>query len=184
MRKAVVVIIAIAFLGAAGTALAYGWGRGGGMGYGPCGQGAGGWGEGPCGPYYGRGAGLAAGPNLNPEQRQKLEALRANFFKETTPLRNEMMTKRLELRALWSQANPDQAQVLAKQKEINTLRGQLQETATKYRLEARSVLTPEQQAQFRNFPGGFGSFGPARGQRCGYGPGGGMGMGLDPGPRW
>jgi zinc resistance-associated protein len=184
MKKVVVVVISIAFLATAGVALAQGWGRGGGMGYGPCGQGAG-----PCGPGYGPGgagvgSGPAAGLNLSPEQTQKMDSMRASFFKETTPLRNEMTTKHLELRALWSQSNPDQAQILAKQKEINALRAQMQEKSTKFRLEARNILTPEQQAQFRDLPGGYGSFGPGQGMRCGYGPGRGMGMGLGPGPRW
>ena len=183
MRKLVVLMVAVTVLGVSGLAMAQGWG-GGGRVHCPCG---GDWGPawgpgyGPGGPGYGSGAGL----NLSPEQTQKLQALRENFFKETLPLRNELALKHLELRTLWSQPNPNQNQILAKQKEINALREQLQERATRHRLEVGNTLTPEQQAQaLRNFPGGFGSGGPGRGMRCGYGLGRRIGMGFVPGPCW
>ncbi len=51
------------------------------------------------------------------------------------------------MQTLWAQTNPDQEKILAKQKEINALMAQLQEKATKHRLEMRQVLTPEQQAR-------------------------------------
>ena len=105
------------------------------------------------------------------------------FDKDTLPLRNELMTKQLELRTLWSQTTPDQEKILAKQREINTLKGQLQEKATKHQLEMRSVLTPEQQAQW-----GAHGFGPGsgRGMRGEFGPRGGGGWGRNCGncPRW
>jgi len=79
--------------------------------------------------------------NLTPEQNQKFQALQESHFKETIPLRNEIMTKQLELRTLWAQTNPDQAKILAKQKELNALRAQLQEKGTQFRLEMRKGLT-------------------------------------------
>jgi len=165
----IVATLIITLLATSGLALAQGWGRGAGMGMGP-GMGMG---SGPCVPGYGPGA-AASALNLTPEQTQKMQALRESHFKETIPLRNEMMSKRLELRTLWSQANPDQEKILAKQKEINALRAQLQEKATKHRLEMRQVLTPEQQAKLGAFSGGFG---PGYGKRGGFGPGRGMGIG-------
>jgi len=143
MKKMIVAVLGIALLATSGLAMAQGWGRGAGMGYGPCMQGYG---------QTGPGAG-APGLNLTAEQNQKISALQENFFKETVPLRNELMAKQLELRSLWAQTNPDQEKILAKQKEINTLRAQLQEKGTKNRLEMRKVLTPEQQAQFGAFAG-------------------------------
>jgi len=144
-----------------------------------------GWGRGPGVPGYGPGA-WGPGLNLGAEQTQKMQALQESFFKETIPLRNELMAKKLELRTLWAQTNPDQEKILAKQKEINALTAQLQEKATKHRLEIRQILTPEQQAQMRNFAWGPGSCGMGYGPRGGFGPGRGMGMGtgFGPGPRW
>jgi len=172
MKKLFVAALAIAFLASAGIALAQGWGRGAGMGYGPCGQG---YGPGPGGPGY-----LASSLNLTPEQNQKIQAMNEAFFKETIPLRNDLMAKQFELRSLWAQTNPDQEKILAKQKEINALRTQLQEKATMHRLEMRKVLTPEQLAKFQ---GGFG-MGPGSGMGPGYGRGRGYGMGFGNCPRW
>ena len=178
MKKMIVGLMVVALLATAGLAMAQGWGRG--MGYGP-GPGAG----------YGPGSGMGYGPmgssgpalNLTAEQNQKIQAMREGFFKETLPLRNEMQIKQLELRTLWAQTNPDQEKILAKQKEINALRAQMQEKATKNRLEMRKVLTPEQQAQLGAYGPGFGpGSGPGMGMRGGFGPGRGMG---NPGcPRW
>ncbi len=178
MKKMIVGLMVVALLATAGMAMAQGWGRG--MGYGP----------GP-GAEYGPGSGMGYGPkgswgpalNLTAEQNQKIQAMRESFFKETLPLRNEMQIKQLELRTLWAQTNPDQEKILAKQKEINALRAQMQEKATKNRLEMRKVLTPEQQAQIGAFGPGFGpGAGPGMGMRGGFGPG--RGMGIAGCPRW
>lgn len=51
-----------------------------------------------------------------------MKALRGSFLKEKIPLRNEFMSKRLELRALWMRTNPGEEKILAKQEEMNALR--------------------------------------------------------------
>jgi Spy/CpxP family protein refolding chaperone len=174
MKKMIVAVLAVAVLATSGIAMAQGWGRGPGMGmgYGPCSSGYGPQGFGPGTPM--------AGLNLTPEQNQKMNAMREGFFKETIPLRNDLMAKQLEMRTLWSQTTPDQEKILAKQKEINALRAQMQEKATKHRLEMRQILTPDQQAKLQDFPGGLGMMGPGHGMR------GGRGSGMGPGgcPRW
>jgi zinc resistance-associated protein len=181
MRKMLIVVLVMGLVASGGLAMAQGWGRGPGMGYGPYGPGM--RGNAAGGPY-----GLGPGNTLTPEQVQKMQALQEKFFKETAPIRNDLVTKRLELRTLWSQANPDQEKILAKQKEINTLREQLQEKSTQKRLEALKVLTPEQREQMGAYYGGMG-FGPKFGHR-GFGPGTMMGYGYGHGygygacPRW
>jgi len=176
MKKMIVAVLAIALLATAGLTMAQGWGRG--PGYGP--------GPGASGPGYGPGGGWGAGLNLTAEQNQKMQALRESFLKETLPMRNEMQIKQLELRTLWSQTNPDEGKILAKQKEINALRAQLQEKGTKNRLEMRKILTPEQQAQLGAYGPGFGMGHGMRGGMMGggFGPGRGMGYGAGYCPRW
>jgi Spy/CpxP family protein refolding chaperone len=163
MKKMIVAVFVIALVATSGLAMAQGWGRGEGMGPGH-------------GPGFGPG-GWAAALNLSPEQNQKMQELRESHFKETIPLRNEIMSKRLGLRTLWAQTSPDQEKILAKQREVNALMGQLQEKATKHRLEMRQVLTPEQQAKLGTFRGRHGGFGPGSGMRGGFGHGRGMGEG-------
>ncbi len=176
MKKTIVAVLIVAFLVTAGVAMAQGWGRGPGYGPGPSGPG--------YGPGYGPRGAWGPGMNLTPEQDQKMQALREGFLKETLPLRNEMQIKQLELRTLWAQTNPDQAKILAKQKEINVLREQLQEKGTNNRLEMRKILTPEQQAQLGAYGPGIGRGYGMRGGMMGGGFGPGRGMGYGGCPRW
>ena len=101
-------------------------------------------------------------PNLTPEQSAKLKELREQHDKDTLPLRNELIAKRAELRNLWSQGNPDEAAIKAKQQEINDLRNKLQDSMTEYRLEVGKILTPEQQAQLQSSRPGWDYRGDAK----------------------
>ena len=170
MKKMMVVILGIALLATSGLALAQGWGRGPGMGRGP----GGGMGLGPC----------AADLNLTPEQIKEMQDSRTKFFNETASLRETLFARNAELRSLWAQKDPNQTEILKKQKEVNDLRAQLQEMAVKHRLQARGVLAPEQQTQLQGYLSGSGNFGPGYGRRGGFGPGRGMGMGPGGCPRW
>ena len=85
--------------------------------------------------------------NLTPEQKTQLQTLRDNFRKDTVLLRNNIKVKRLELRTLWTVPKPEKDKIIAKQKELNDLRTQLQMKFIDFRLAARSYLTPEQSAQ-------------------------------------
>lgn len=163
MKKTIITILAIAVLTVASLSFAQGWGRGAGIGTGPC----------AFGNYPGA---AVAGLNLTPEQTQKMQALRETHWKEIAPLQNELITKRIELRSLWSQPTPDREKILAKQKEVNVLREKIQEKATKHRLEMRQILTPDQQAKLGTTFGGFGA-GPVFGRKSGFGPNRGMGYG-------
>ncbi|MEJ5378135.1 MAG: Spy/CpxP family protein refolding chaperone [bacterium] len=128
-RRLAVLIAGVVLLGWAANSLAGpGWGRGMGPGGGP----------GPH-PY------MASYLGLTQEQEAQLQAMREKHFKEISPLQQELFNKRQELRLLWTSPNPDAEQIIAKQREINQLQGQIQEMSTKHLLEARSILTPEQQ---------------------------------------
>ena len=113
-------------------------------------------------PSRGRGRGMGMGftdrvtpnfesiPNLNAEQSSKLRELREQNQKEVLPLQNELINKRVELRNLWLNANPDENKIKAKQHEITMLENKLQEEMMGHRLESQKILTPEQQAQFQS----------------------------------
>jgi len=118
-----------------------------------------------AGPGYGRGFGAGYGygypaiPNLTADQSAKIQALQKAHLDEASPLQQQLLAKRTELRTLWLSPKPDQASIAAKQKEILSIQSTLQEKATNLRLEIRKVLTPEQQAQM----GAFG-YGPGMGK--------------------
>lgn len=171
MKKTIFAVLGIVLLATSGLALAQGWGRGPGMGPGA----GGGMGLGPC----------AAGLNLTAEQIKEMQDLQTKHFNETAALRETLFARNAELRSLWAQKDPNEAEILKKQKEVNELRAQLQETAVKHRLQARGILTPEQQTQLQTCLSNAGNFGPGYGKRGGgYGPGRGMGMGPGNCPRW
>jgi Spy/CpxP family protein refolding chaperone len=151
------------------AATAFAWGPGGGrgmgMGYGP-GQG------------YGQGPAVTV-PNLSAEQTAKLQKIQSDRFAEGAKVRTEMVTKRMELQALFREPTLDQTKIAAKQKELTALQAQMQEKALATRIAVAEVLTPEQRAQMPAFGPGMGS---------GFGQGRGMGMGhgsrMGFGPRW
>jgi Spy/CpxP family protein refolding chaperone len=136
-----------------------------------------------AGPGFGMGgnANCPAGMNqlnLTPEQQTKLGELKEKHWKDTVSLRNEMQIKRLELRTLWTAPNPDKNKILAKQKELNELRDKMQVKATDFRLDIRKALTPEQAAQLGTLGSGMGFHGGMGRMRMGrQGPCGGPGQG-------
>jgi Spy/CpxP family protein refolding chaperone len=101
-----------------------------------------------------------AGLNLTAEQTAKIKEMRETQRKEVKPILEQMFTKRDELRKLWLEPNPDQVKITAVQKEMRSLRDQMEDRMTAYRLEAAKILTPEQKEK-------IGSFGQGPGQ--GYG---------------
>jgi Spy/CpxP family protein refolding chaperone len=124
--------------------------------------------------------------NLSTEQSEKVRGLRESFLKETTPIRNQLFTKRAELRLLWIQTSLNVDKIRSIQKEIHDLIGQMQEKTTDFRLAFRNVLTPEQTTQLLaqgvgRGPGANWGRGPG-GQ--GAGPAGCPGSGQHSRPGW
>jgi len=140
-------------------------------------------GQGP-GPGHRPGWGHEKWSSLTPEQQTKLQEFRQKFNDETAQLRGTMLTKRLELQSLWRNPKADSKAILEKEKEFRSLQNQMKDKAVQLKLEARTILTPEQLSQFgpglgmgRGFGGGHmmgGGHGMGRG---GMGPGRGMGPG-------
>ncbi len=168
MKKLVmtlVAVIAVSTLAVSVFAFGPGWGRG--QGGGPC---------------YGNDVTAQSGLNLTAEQTAKIDTIRETHLKDLKPLQDKMFSKRGDLRLLWLQQNPNQDKILALQKEIRTIRDQMQDKMTVYRLDVLKVLTPEQQAQYKAFGPGRG-YGPGmRGGFYGRGPGMGGGSGWQGGP--
>ena len=141
-----IILLLVLTLGAASIASAQPRGMGDGMGM--CD-----WGMGP-GMKKGRGMML-----MTPEQAGKAFDLHQKFMNDTADLRRQMFIKRAELSELWRAAEPDKAKIAAKQKELNALRGQLQEKAIPYRTEMRQICPG-----FGQGPG-FGPSEPGKGPR-------------------
>ena len=155
MKKLAMTLVTILVVAAlASSVFAFGpdWGRGHGMGN-----------------YYGKDASVMSELNLTAEQTTKINALRETFLKDIKPLKDTLFSKRGDLKLLWLQKTPDQDKILAVQKGIRDLQGQMQDKATSQRLEVLKILTPEQQ-KFKSYrPGGM---------RCGVGWYGDPGRGM------
>lgn len=167
MKKIVLTLmVVLVIMAITTTSFAYGWGQGMRGGRGP--------GYGNC--QSGDLQGLAA-LNLTADQEAKIKSMRESQLKEAKPLQDKMFSKRGELKLLWLQQNPDQEKIIAVQKEIRSLRDQLQDKQTNHRLAVLKVLTPEQQTKVQAYGVGRGfghgkGFGPGSGSGCGgYGPG-------------
>jgi len=100
---------------------------------GPCG---GGW---MGGPTLTRGGGWMGGPTLTHEQAAQIFDLREKFRADTAGLRKQMAVKRAELMTLWRAEKPDEKAILAKKKELNALRDQLQGKAVAMGLQMRQI---------------------------------------------
>jgi zinc resistance-associated protein len=128
----------------------------------------------------GMGCGMMGAMNLTPDQAGKFFDLKEKFRTDTAAARKQMMVKRAELAALWKSATPDEKAIVAKQKELNAFRDQMQEKKVAFQLEARKVAPELAQGFGRGM--GFGMGGMGHGGCPMVGPGGGMGPGAGPGP--
>jgi len=118
----------------------------------------------------------ASWSSLSMAQKEKLQTLQRRFLEEVAPIQGSFYARHLELKALWSDPKATPAALEAKEREAFDLLRQIQEKALRYRLEARSLLGPDQISQFH---GGFWLFrGP------GMGGGRGSWMGWRGGAGW
>ena len=154
-----------------------------------------GYGPGACG-MAGPRAGGPANLNLSKEQQEKMWQAKEKFRNDTQKLRYEVFQKGIEMRALYTDPNADDAKILAKQKELTALRQNLQDKMVQFRLEQRKIFTPDQLKKMSetSYGPGFGRMGMGYGPRfgrgdadcgpcAGYGPAmgsGGRGAGFGP----
>jgi Spy/CpxP family protein refolding chaperone len=129
---------------------------------------------------------------MEPSQRQALHGLFPQHRRKVEALRDELGQKRQELFDLIKVEGTPWDAIQAKIKEISTLQGSLEEEMTRFLLEFKKHLTPEQravllsrvQARLECGPGGRGSCDRGH-RRGGMGPRRGMGPhgpGGPPGP--
>lgn len=169
MKKFTITLVTV-FAVTALAAYAFAFGPGGGRGHG-------------AGPCYGGEITALSELNLTAEQTAKVNVLRDAHLKDIKPLQDKMFIKRGDLKLLWLQTNPDKDKIMAAQKESRTLRDQMQDKMTAYRLEVLKVLTTEQKEKLKSLKMRH-SFGPGMGSGHGWqgGPGHhGSGPGKGPG---
>jgi Spy/CpxP family protein refolding chaperone len=165
MKKFYVTIGVLALVALATAALAVGPGADAGFGPGQAGGGPG-WQKGPGAGFGGGHGRMASYLNLSKEQQDALRALRKQQWEELKPLREQMVQKRQEMRDLYTNSATADATIIAKQKELNLLRQQMQDKMVQFKLEQRKIFTPEQLTKLKEMP-----FGHGRGACGGHGRG-------------
>jgi zinc resistance-associated protein len=93
---------------------------------------------GPWGGPWGGGWGCGM-MNLTPDQSGKLFDLKQKFFNDTAKVRKQMFVTRSELAKLWEASQPDEKAIVAKQQELNKLRGEMQTKGVAFMLAARKI---------------------------------------------
>jgi Spy/CpxP family protein refolding chaperone len=96
--------------------------------------------QGPIGQHHR----FASFLNLSTEQRDKMRDLRKRFWADTHDLRYDILQKRLDVKKLFTDPKTDDATLLAKQRELNALRGTLMDKRAQMKIEWRKMLIPEQ----------------------------------------
>ena len=130
MKKFTLFAVLIILIASFSFAIAEPRGKPGGTDFGP---------EGRRSPY--------ANLNLTEEQKGKIDAMRESLQKEITPIRTDLIKKRMELDLLWMEDSPEADRIKAKQREIRDLKGNLEDRLTDHRLSFISIQTPEQRAE-------------------------------------
>ena len=96
-----------------------------------------------AGPWGGRFYGMGPMvPNLTSEQSQKILSLQQAHLEKITPLQQDLYAKKLELRRLWLEQNPDQVKINALHKEIFDLVDRIQQESIQLRTDILKVINP------------------------------------------
>jgi len=82
--------------------------------------------------------------NLTEDQKEKMKALRQKFWADTHDLRYDIKMKRVEVEKIFTDPKADDATILEKEKELNSLKHQLMDKKAEMKVEWRKILTPEQ----------------------------------------
>ena len=82
--------------------------------------------------------------NLSSDQLKGLELINQTYLKETRPLRNELFSKRLELREFLTNPSIKAESIQMKTSEVLALESKIGEQEFEYLMKVRSLLTQEQ----------------------------------------
>jgi Spy/CpxP family protein refolding chaperone len=103
---------------------------------------------------------------LKIEDQRKLADLRISFLKQAGPFESDLKVKTAELAALWLADEPNEDQIIAKAKEIDAVKEQLDELRLRNRIALLKILPPEARRMF-SMPGAQGTGSRRLGARAG-----------------
>ncbi len=105
----------------------------------------------PCGHDHWKAA-MAKYLNLSADQIAKFKDLKNSYYVETRDLRYDLAMRHLEMRKLFTDPGTTEATLLAKHKELSTIRQKLMDRKAQLMFKGRSILTPEQIQKLDRIP--------------------------------
>lgn len=100
---------------------------------------------------------------MTPEQTERLKSVQSSYLSEIGRIRNDLVTKRYELRKLMSNPATKPHDVTRKQEEVFRLETRIQEKMVDYQLQVKEILTPQQFERWRYQERSGHRMGPRRG---------------------
>ena len=102
----------------------------------------------PAGPHRPHRGGFEQALGLSPEQKVKLDSLRAKYFRSLRPLRRQLHEERRALTDLMEEATVDSAALKKHVERIADLQAKMELLTVQHVREMSSVMTPEQREEF------------------------------------
>jgi Spy/CpxP family protein refolding chaperone len=117
----------------------------------------------PDGAWHGRGkGGMPPIPGLTQDQKQKIADLKTATTQQAAPIREQIVTVRKAIRALWTADTLDRSAIAAKRAEQDALVAKIKGLWTEFFFQLHGVLTPAQRSWLaQHGPGSFGHDGGA-----------------------
>lgn len=94
-------------------------------------------------------------PGLSDQQKEKMKALDLERMSEITPLRNQVMEKRVRLRSLLSVQPFNEKETFQVVEELGKIESSILKAEIRHHQKVRAILTPEQQIIFDARPAPF-----------------------------
>ncbi len=89
---------------------------------------------------------------LTPDQEKQFSKLRTDMMKKQVDLRANIQKDRIDLGSLMHADNPSKGSIESKQKDINNLQGEIKLNRTEFWFAVNSILTPDQQKEWKQLP--------------------------------
>ncbi|HAK88365.1 MAG: hypothetical protein A2077_06875 [Nitrospirae bacterium GWC2_46_6] len=86
--------------------------------------------------------------SLSSDQKQRVDAVRKDFFPKLDGIRQKLRIKRLQLNDLIFSSKPDMKTIEDKTREIASLQTELEKEVVNHILQEKEILMPEQNKQF------------------------------------
>jgi len=87
--------------------------------------------------------------NLTDDQQAQFDKLSSSLMRKQIAVRSKIKTAQVDLRDLMREDTPDEQKIIAKQKEINTLQGDVKSNHIGFWFDVNKILTADQRKEWK-----------------------------------